>query len=137
MDKFEQKLISLGTRSVSVPDTDGFLGRLHEELRVREEAKKRILVTVTVIALAAITTLGLFETLNDRTSAEYWLAGESEFLPTIVEDEFYYDSTYVDESLIYEVMDYLVQEADFVGGDWDLLDDLDEHGIVSISEIIL
>ena len=137
MDSFEERLILFGSEPVNRPDSEKFLLRLHEELRRRDKVRQRILTTAVAAVVAVATTLGLFQNLWKEADTEYWMGDEFQFFSGLGEEETYLDTSYVDDSFVLEVMDYLLQEADFAATGWDLLEDMDALGIINISESTL
>jgi len=134
MESLEKRLIFLGTQSVNAPNSDEFILRLHGEIKHRQEVKQRILLTSTVVVLVVMTTIGLFENLWMRADFEYGLESEFLFLSDLDGDEIYDNASYVDESFMWEAADYLIYEMDLLETEWEIIQDLEDLGIMNSVE---
>jgi len=134
MDEFESKLISFGIQSVTVPDSDRFVLRLQNEIRRRREIRHGIRTTGLAIALITFITIGLFETLWLGTDLDYGDEIDFQFFSTLNEVELYSSMVYEDESFIWEAADYLIHEMDFIEPEWEMLQDLENLGVINLTE---
>jgi len=134
MESLEKRLIFLGTQSVNAPNSDEFILRLHGEIKHRQEVKQRILLTSTVVVLVVMTTIGLFENLWMRADFEYGLESEFLFLSDLDGDEIYDNASYVDESFMWEAVDYLIYEMDLLETEWEIIQDFEDLGIMNSVE---
>lgn len=136
MVSFEERLLSLSRRSVSPPDSDEFLRRLHTRIGHREGVKQSVIAATSVVAVAVIITFGLFQNLLKQSDYDYVAGGDVGFLSDMYGYEVYDDSLYVDETFFWEAMDYLVRDRDLTGSTWQVLEEFEQLGIFSTSETI-
>lgn len=134
MESLEKRLIFLGTQSANVPNSDEFILRLHGEIKHRQEVKQRILLTSAAVVLVVMTTIGLFENLWMRADFEYGVESEFLFLSDLDGDEIYDNASYVDESFMWEAVDYLIYEMDLLGIEWEIIQDFEDLGIMNSVE---
>lgn len=134
MEDIEKKLLSMGKGPVAVPDSDEFVKILHRRIGHIEAARQRLFTATSAIVVVAVLAAGLFQNLRNRTFVADEVRTEFYFLANGEEAELYEDSLTVDEAFVLEAADYLIQRMKFATEDWEILEDLEELGILDLSE---
>ena len=135
-DRFEQSLITAGLRSVGPPRVDDFVIRLRSEIGRRRAARQKHIASATALFLVLVVSVVSFQNLRLHVTPDY-LAGY-EFLDVfeLNEEDLSYEEWYVDEAFVLEAMDYLIEKTDLASTNWELVNNLDELGLVDVFEVI-
>ena len=127
----EEKLKFIAVRQVDVPDSDKFINRLHGEIVRRDKIRTEIYSGILTVALIFVITLGVM----NKISVDYNELYMTQFdLDLFSDNDFtYYPKEWLEgERFTIEVAEYLINEADFTGQGWELVDDLDNLGFLNI-----
>ena len=134
MDDVERKLIHFGSLSISTPDSDRFILRLHREIKRLKDRQRGIQTAGLTMFLITLITAGLFEGLWLGMNMEYSDRSGFQFLSELVEDEYDNGTLYDDEVFILDAADYLILEMDYIGTMWEIVPDLENLGITILNE---
>lgn len=127
----EEKLQSLAGRQVAIPDSDGFLNRLHGEIIRKDKIRTEFYSGIFTVALIIVIISGMINNMSPDYDELYMTQFD---LDLFSDNDFtYYPKEWLDEEqFAIEVAEYLINEAEFTGQGWELLDDLEDIGLLNI-----
>lgn len=114
---------------VHVPEADDFVARLHSEMG-RRTARKQSLLN-SAVSLGAVTLILFGVIRNGEIGNEDYYPVFTEYEALLSEEETAEATDiFSDETFVLEALDYLVAGSDFIGNGWELLQELEEFGLV-------
>jgi len=132
MNSFEDKLNSLAVREVAVPDADDFLERLHGTIRKREEKRQSLISGVMAVIIFLVVGFGVYQNADRLREIPIYLNGELFLIAEFDDDELEQYNIVFDEELVYASAEYLLDNADVLGIDWELLKELNDADIINL-----
>jgi hypothetical protein len=132
MTSFEDKLISFSGRHIAVPDADNFVERLHGTIHKREQKRQSLISGVMAAVILLAVSFGVYQNADRLEEIPFFISGESFLIAEIDDDELEQFDLKFDEDLVYLSAEYLLDEADVFGSDWELLKELDDADIINL-----
>ncbi|MDP6837205.1 MAG: hypothetical protein QF551_02975 [Candidatus Marinimicrobia bacterium] len=134
MTLLEERLQDLAGARVDVPEAGDFITRLHSELDRRKARKQSFLNAAASFGAVLLVFIGVMR--DPGVGNEDYYPIFTEYQALLSEDETADAADiFTDETFVFEALDYLVEGENFIGNGWDLLQDLDELGLVDLLTI--
>ncbi|MFQ6608744.1 MAG: hypothetical protein ACE5EE_09435 [Fidelibacterota bacterium] len=134
MKSLDEKLKFLAMKEIVIPDVDVFLNRLHGSIHKREERRQSLVSGIMATIIFLIVGFGVYQNSYRLKEIPVYINGES-FLISEIDELEQYDIVF-DEALIYASAEYLLEDADVLGDDWELLKELDEAEIIDLEDVL-
>lgn len=134
MKSLDEKLKFLAMKEIVIPDVDDFLNRLHGSIHKREERRQSLVSGIMATIIFLIVGFGVYQNSYRLKEIPVYINGES-FLISEIDELEQYDIVF-DEALIYASAEYLLEDADVLGDDWELLKELDEAEIIDLEDVL-
>ena len=131
MRSLEERLQNVTRAQVDIPEANDFITRLHSEMDRRAARKQSFLNTAVSFGAVLLVFLGVMR--DPGVGNENYYAVFTEYEALLNEGDYAEtEDLFADETFLLEALDYLVAGADFMGNGWDLLQDLDELGLIDL-----